>query len=879
MWITGRKRAGRAAKDPGNKQSIFLVFQKKSFLKNETFPIFVALNMKRSAMKRFFTLLMILILTGSAFAQVLVNESFETGNTVGQAPVGWICPDNGWKAGITISDDNEARGRKPHTGDWYMYATYNTDVWIYKEINVTAGAYYRVSFWYSTWHVDHFNLEVKAGASADASAMTVAVVPQFIVDNEDYEQASAVFQAPSTGAFYVGFHSTATNFPWYLSIDDVVIEHTDQYNFNIEQLTADTSVYFGEPAFLRFRLNNTGDEEDSYQLNSTGNLPLEFYQNGNVVTQVAIPYNNSVELVAMATLPMDLTDNQTLHVTFNVTSAHSAPTQSADFNITALQPVNGFPLSEGFDGTTFPPAGWQNVATNGNYVFERKTSNDWPSCLPHDESAAMARYYSYSAPEGWKCSLISPKLQLNATDNTVRYWIFRNFNNNINRPDRINVYYSPTTNTADGTLLGTVHRNTMMEPVVGENSDWYEYTYTFDSPEGFGFVIFEAVSGYGWDLCIDDVYINVTSVDNNPPVVVSIQGTQTWADTEMDITLRVYDESDMPSQMQATYTIDGLSYDITLYKTTRSNYDYTTTLPAQPNHTTASIVFHLSDELGHTADSDPFELHWDWQAPILLEGFEGEQFPPAGWSRESLGLSWFTWYRASAEWATSWSGDQYYVVPPQGVKQAALEWDESEEWGPQDESLVTPMVSIERPTVLTFETSCVYGVAEYHDHFKVDVLNTSTGSWTTLWDAVNQPQFLNNYDEPVSIDLTPFQGINIRLRWRGHNNGTEVLTYSWFIDNVKVVATDTTGVNVGEVVLDGNSISLYPNPAKDQVHIDSKTMIRQMSLFSVNGVMVGNRSVDAFTVDCSLEGYSKGVYVLRLITDEGVITKKGVIGE
>ena len=105
--------------------------------------------------------------------QVLVNESFEVGNTVDQTPVGWICNDNGWKAGITIDDDNVARGRKPHTGDWYMYASFNTDVWIYKEINVTSGDYYRVSFWYSTWHVDHFNLEVKAGASANPAAMSI----------------------------------------------------------------------------------------------------------------------------------------------------------------------------------------------------------------------------------------------------------------------------------------------------------------------------------------------------------------------------------------------------------------------------------------------------------------------------------------------------------------------------------------------------------------------------------------------------------------------------------------------------------------------------------------------------------------------------------
>lgn len=827
-------------------------------------------------MKKLYAFIAMWFLAGSAFAQVLVNEPFENGNIVGQTPVGWI-GDGGWKAGITIPDDNEARGRKPHTGDWYMYATYNTDVWIYKEINVTAGNYYRVSFWYATWHVDHFNLEVKAGGSATPSAMTVSVVPQMIVANEEYEQTSAVFQAPNSGSFYVGFHSVADNGPWYLSIDDVVIEHVDQYYFNIEQLTADTSVYFGEPVYLRFLLNNTGNEPDTYQLNSTGSLPLEFYQNGSAVTQVTVPYNHSEELVAKTTLPMDLTDQQTLLATFDVTSSHSALTQTVDFKITAMQPVNEYPLMEGFDDTTFPPAGWQNIATNGNYVFERWTHNDWPACNPHDESAGMARYYSYSAPEGWTCSLVSPKLQLNPSGNTVRYWIYRNFNNNINRPDRINVYYSPTTNKADGMLLGTVHRNTMMEPVVGEVSDWYEYNYTFDSPEGYGFLIFEAVSGYGWNLCIDDIFVNVTSVDNDPPHVVSLTGTQTWADTEMDLTVRVYDESEVPNQMQATYTIEGQSYEVTFRKTGKANYDYEATLPAQPNHTTARIVFHLADELGHTADSDPYDLHWDWQAPLLLEGFEGEQFPPAGWTWESLGMSWFTWYRASAEWVTTWFGDEYHVVPPEGVKQAALEWDESEEWGPQDEKLITPMVSIERPTVLTFETSCVYGISEYQDHFKVDVLDTSTGSWNTLWDAVDQPQFLNNYDEPVSIDLTPFQGTNIKLRFRGHNNGTDVLTFSWFIDNVKIVATDTTGVSVEERILD--EVKVYPNPVRDRLHVESNAPIHQMSLIASNGMIVENKNHEGNVIELDLKGYSKGIYMLRLVTDEGVITKKVVLDE
>ena len=812
-------------------------------------------------MKRLYLTLLALIMSTMAFSQVIVDEGFETGNTVGQSPVGWICSDNGWKAGITIPNDDEARGRKPHTGDWYMYATYNTDVWIYKEINVTAGNYYRVEFWYSTWHVDHFNLEVKAGASATTSAMTVTVMPEFIVDNEEYEQASAVFQAPSSGTFYVGFHSVATNMPWYLSIDDVIIEQTAQYFFEVEQLTADTTVYFGESAYLRFMLSNTGEQADTYQFTNTSTLPIEFYQNGSQVNQVSLPYNTSVEMVAKTTLPMNLTNNQTLHATFDVTSSHSAPAQSADFTITALEPVNAYPLTEGFDDITFPPAGWQNVATNGTYVFDRRTSNDWPSCTPHDESAAMARYYCYTNPAGGTCSLISPKLQLSATDNTVRYWIFRNFNNNIMGPDRINVYYSPTTDVADGTLLGTVHRNTMLEPVVGENSDWYEYSYTFDSPEGYGFVIFEGVSGYGWNLCIDDIYINSTSQDNDPPTVVYLKGTQTWADTEMNLTLRVYDASNVPNQLQATYTIDGQSHNVIFNKTSKANYDFTATLPAQLNHTTANIVFHLVDDLGHTADSDPYELHWDWQAPILLEGFESEQFPPAGWSIQSLNMSWFSWYRFRAEYATDYFGNEYYVVPPQGERMAGVEWDESEEWGPQDEALVTPLIAIDRPTTLRFETFCQYGISQYQDHYKVDVLNTNTGSWTTLWDAVDQPEHVNQFQEPVNIDLSEYQGSNIRLRWRAHNNGSDVLTYSWFIDNVKVVVTDTLDY-VNEVSLQSE---IYPNPVDNILTIKAEEEIQHINLYNILSVKVMEMTINNKEAVLDLSNLNSGLYMIEIL--------------
>ena len=817
--------------------------------------------------------MMALLLVGSGFAQVLVNETFENGNTVDQTPVGWIGDSDGWKAGITIPDDNIARGRKPHTGDWYMYATYNTDVWIYKEINVTAGNYYRVSFWYATWHVDHFNLEVKAGASANASAMTVSVVPMMVVANEDFEHTSGVFQATSSGSYYVGFHSVADNGPWYLSVDDIVIEQTAQYNFNVEQLTADTSVYFGEPANLRFRLNNTGLEADTYQFNSTGDLPMTFYQNGTQVTQVNVPYNGSLELIAVATLPMNLGNNQVLHATFDVVSSHSAPTQSADFQITALAPFADFPLEEGFEND-FVPFGWQNIITNGNYAFDRITEGSTPSAMPHDDSQYMARFYTYTNPAGGTAELISPKMELSEHDNLVRFWIYRNSNPNINRADRINVYYNAVPRSEGGQLLGTIHRCTFMEPVIADVDDWYEYAFTFDCPDDYGFIIFEGVSDYGWNLYLDDISIDNSSVDNDPPTIVSVSGNQTYADTEMNLRIRVHDASAMPETLHAWVTIGCIieEYDFVLDRRDRANYDYVLTLPAQFNHTEGDVEVALVDVLGNS-DYTVFQIHWDYQHPLLYETFEDCTLYglTEGWTTEG-NPTWWDWSFQGTVYYTDYYENDFVVAPHRGNKQAVLEWDSSESPSAQDQTLITPVLSITRPTVLQFWTWVQYGTDGY-DHFAVRVYDTYNGTWDDKWDAADMPYGqINAYDEPISIDLDDYIGRNIKIGFRGYNSFGEYLAFDWFVDDVKVVPTDTADVNVNELA--AMRFNVYPNPAKDVVRIEAAQAIQIVQLMDLNGVILEERKAGTNQLELSLEGYSKGVYVVRIVTEDGVATQK-----
>ena len=822
-------------------------------------------------MKKLYAIIATMLLMGSAFAQVLVNETFENGNTVDQTPVGWI-GDGGWKAGITIPDDNTARGRKPHTGDWYMYATYNTDVWIYKEINVTAGNYYRVSFWYATWHVDHFNLEVKAGATADASAMTVTAVPMMVVANEEYEQTSGVFQATSSGSFYVGFHSVADNGPWYLSIDDIVIEQTAQYHFNVEQLTADTAVYFGEPAYLRFRLDNTGMEADTYHFTSTGDLPVEFYQNGTQVSEVNLPYNGSVELVAKATLPMDLGNNEVIHAIFDVVSSHSAPTQSVDFAITALAPFADFPLEEGFENE-FVPVGWQNIITNGNYAFDRITEGSTPTALPHDGSQYMGRFYTYTNPAGGTAELVSPKMELSEHDNIVRFWMFRNSNPNINRADCINVYYNALPQSAGGQLLGTIHRCTFMEPVVAEVDDWYEYAFTFDCPDDYGFIIFEGVSDYGWNLYLDDISIDNSTVDNDPPTVVSLAGNQTYADTEMHLTLRVHDASGMPSTLAATYTIWGVTRDLTFTQAGKGNYDYTATIPAYDNHTHGTLTVQLVDELGNSALSDEIPIRWDYQRPLLYETFEECSLYglPEGWTTDG-NPTWWDWSFQGTVYYTDYYENDFVVSPHRGNKQAVLEWDSSENPSPQDQTLITPVLTITRPTVLQFWTWVQYGTDGY-DRFVVRVYDTYNGTWDDKWDAADMPYGqINRYDEPISINLDEYIGRNIKIGFRGYNTMGDYLAFDWFADDVKVIPTDTTDVNVNEIA--AWKCNVYPNPTKDVVVIEAQSDIQQVTLMGIKGELLEDRKTNSNKVELNLEGYSKGIYVVRIVTEDGVMTRK-----
>jgi len=91
-------------------------------------------------------------------------------------------------------------------------------------------------------------------------------------------------------------------------------------------------------------------------------------------------------------------------------------------------------------------------------------------------------------------------------------------------------------------------------------------------------------------------------------------------------------------------------------------------------------------------------------------------------------------------------------------------------------------------------------------------------------------------------------------------------------------ASDTITVEwpaVGLNNLSGNQISIYPNPAKDLVNIESTSTIKTVEVMNFIGQTVyNNNSVENRKMQVNVSTLTTGVYFVKITTDEGTRTTK-----
>lgn len=88
------------------------------------------------------------------------------------------------------------------------------------------------------------------------------------------------------------------------------------------------------------------------------------------------------------------------------------------------------------------------------------------------------------------------------------------------------------------------------------------------------------------------------------------------------------------------------------------------------------------------------------------------------------------------------------------------------------------------------------------------------------------------------------------------------------LDNVRF---SLGNLSIGEETISG--INIYPNPVKDILYIESPAEIKNVELYTINGKLL-NTSANTDNLDFS--SLSKGVYLVKLVTDSGSEVKKVV---
>ncbi len=88
------------------------------------------------------------------------------------------------------------------------------------------------------------------------------------------------------------------------------------------------------------------------------------------------------------------------------------------------------------------------------------------------------------------------------------------------------------------------------------------------------------------------------------------------------------------------------------------------------------------------------------------------------------------------------------------------------------------------------------------------------------------------------------------------------------------VTVSVYGTGIGAYTMNGRGIMIYPNPATNTINIESTTKFSQMLISDVLGNVRISQQVFNQAVTIDISGLTKGLYFIKLTTDDGIIVKK-----
>ena len=145
------------------------------------------------------------------------------------------------------------------------------------------------------------------------------------------------------------------------------------------------------------------------------------------------------------------------------------------------------------------------------------------------------------------------------------------------------------------------------------------------------------------------------------------------------------------------------------------------------------------------------------------------------------------------------------------------------------------------------------------DHYGVYVVKD--GNATLLYEETLTANITNFSQRAVAIPESITGDFKIAFRHYETTGG-----FAIFVSDIKVVAEGTT---VGIDRANDANIAVYPNPASSMLRVEGEG-IQQVEIIDVNGRVVMNTQAGIINV----ESLVSGVYMVRVVTNDGVSTQK-----
>lgn len=803
-------------------------------------------------MKKIFTLFIaILAMSICAKAQILFTENFDSGMPTGWTQIDANNDNYGWEHSsnpasyFAAGTDLTGSGHNGSTAFMLSGSFSNVsqtaitpDNWlITPAINLTANSTLKfyVCAQDANYAAEHYGVFISTTNATSTTAFTM--LNEWTVGSSKVQSAweeKIVDLSAYTGqTVYIAFRHFNCNNEFLLNLDDVTI-----------MVNPTTPTIMANPTSFSFTNIIAGNTS-----NAASTTVLAYNLTTDITATTTAPFEVSTDGTAFASTATLDTAGGTLYVRYAPTtagnhtdsvvlSATGAPNLALAVTGSSVDCSNyPFPINEDFSAELTPC--WQ--------VFNADPNN--PNEAGVDQGEFV--FTSYSTANDYTQYLITPELH-GTSDMLLSF----------------DYYADPSTETFMVGYSSTTSDVSAFTWSNEETATSTQATYYMSLPAGTKYVAIKYTSNYMFWFVVDNLSIidmpttptfNITttsldfgSISNGSTKSLS------FPITGLALTSDITVSTAAPFAVSADGNTYGTTATIPASTGAITNATvYVRFAPTTPGNQTGNVTL-TSGTLAHTVAlsgtavdcSNSINGFW-------LEEFEGEVFPPSCW--DLISTSEETWSRYTQDDGNSVASCSYVADN-------------------QDEKLITPLINLSgfnTPTLgFKVSTNYTYVCTDNPDetcNLQVLVSTDGGSNWSApIFDLCNYTD--EGYESwtlmPFVVDLSSYAGqsnVKLMFNYTGFD-GCQII-----LDNVNLL--DLTGVNeVSEA-----SVNVYPNPANNTLYVNATSNISKIEVFNTLGQKVMTVSANDNHAQLNTSNLSKGMYMLKLHTDNGVVNQKFTI--